>query len=62
MILFYSKFESNIKNLISLIIPRVNKSLNNDIVRPPNNINLNKKNKIIKKKRKKRRKKKYIMK
>ena len=55
MILFYSKFESNIKNLISLIIPRVNKSLNNDIAKSPNNVNLNKKNKIITKKRTKRR-------
>ena len=57
MILFYSKFESNIKKLISQIIPRENKSLNNDIAKSPNNVNLNKKNKIIKKKEQKEEKK-----
>ena len=47
MILLYRKFESNIKKFILEIIPLVNKSLNNDIARTPNNINLNK-NRIIK--------------
>ena len=56
MILFYSKFESNVKKLILPIIPIVNKSLNNDIVRSPNNTNLNKNNKIIKEKEKKKKK------
>jgi len=47
MILLYRKFESNIKKFILEIIPLVNKSLNSDIARTPNNINLNK-NRIIK--------------
>ena len=67
MILFYSKFESNIKNLISQILPIMNKTLNkniieNDLLSGKNNVNLNKKNKIVKKKKIKKKKKKIKMK
>ncbi len=51
MILFYIKFESNIKNLFSQVLPIMNKSLNKDMVKVHN-----KKNKIFKKKKKREKK------
>ena len=55
MILFYSKFEENIKKLVSKVLPIVNKSLSQNKVQSPNKNDLildknNKPKKIVKKK------------